>query len=118
MKGCCEPFLVSGHVWSYASQFAAHNSGKNALGRFRTGKQREQVHLCRVELTATVSLPEFMNFKLFGKTILVVNVKFELFRAIHSASENMKWVMPVNSHVPSQNKCLGDHCLTAIGLDL
>ena len=25
------------------------------------------------------SLPEFMNFKLFGKTILVVNVKFGLF---------------------------------------
>ena len=25
------------------------------------------------------SLPEFMNFKLFGKTILVVNIKFELF---------------------------------------
>ena len=25
------------------------------------------------------SLPEFMNFKLFGKTILVVNRKFELF---------------------------------------
>ena len=24
-------------------------------------------------------LPEFMNFKLFGKTILVVNVKFGLF---------------------------------------
>ena len=33
------------------------------------------------------SLPEFMNFKLFGKTILVVNIKFELFWAIHSASE-------------------------------
>ena len=26
-----------------------------------------------------VSLPEFMNFNLFGKTILVVNVKFGLF---------------------------------------
>ena len=25
------------------------------------------------------SLPEFMNFKLFGKTILVVNLKFRLF---------------------------------------
>ena len=25
------------------------------------------------------SLPEFMNFKLFGKTILVVHLKFELF---------------------------------------
>ena len=24
------------------------------------------------------SLPEFMNLKLFGKTILVVNIKFEL----------------------------------------
>ena len=33
------------------------------------------------------SLPEFMNLKLFGKTILVVNIKFELFWAIHSASE-------------------------------
>ena len=28
-----------------------------------------------------------MNFKLFGKTILVVIIKFELFWAIHSASE-------------------------------
>ena len=26
-----------------------------------------------------VSLPQFMNFKLFGKTILVVNIKFGLF---------------------------------------
>ena len=26
-----------------------------------------------------ISLPEFMNFKLFGKTTLVVNIKFELF---------------------------------------
>ena len=25
------------------------------------------------------SLPDFMNFKLFGKTILVVNIKFRLF---------------------------------------
>ena len=25
------------------------------------------------------ALPEFMNFKLFGKTILVVNIKFGLF---------------------------------------
>ena len=25
------------------------------------------------------SLPEFMNFKLFGKTICVVNIEFELF---------------------------------------
>ena len=29
--------------------------------------------------TNTFSLPEFMNFKLFGKTVLVVNVKFGLF---------------------------------------
>ena len=28
---------------------------------------------------ALSSLPEFMNFKLFGKTILVVNIKFGLF---------------------------------------
>ena len=27
----------------------------------------------------TISLPEFMTFKLFGKTILVVNIKFGLF---------------------------------------
>ena len=36
------------------------------------------------------SLPEFMNFNLFGKTILVVNIEFELFFLfcfIHSASE-------------------------------
>ena len=26
-----------------------------------------------------ISLPEFMNFKLFGKAILVVIIKFELF---------------------------------------
>ena len=30
-------------------------------------------------LLLVVSLPEFMNCKLFGKTILVVNIKFELF---------------------------------------
>ena len=38
-----------------------------------------------------------MNFKLFGKTILVLNLKFGLFRGIHSASEVSKrlaaWVM-------------------------
>ena len=28
-----------------------------------------------------------MNFKLFGKTILVVNIKFDFFWAIHSASD-------------------------------
>ena len=38
------------------------------------------------------SLPEFMNFKLFGKTILVVIIKFELFWAIHSASEASQWI--------------------------
>ena len=31
------------------------------------------------EGTSFGSLSEFMNFKLFGKTILVVNIKFELF---------------------------------------
>ena len=36
------------------------------------------------------SLPEFMNLKLCGKTILVVNTKFGLFWAIHSASEYTK----------------------------
>ena len=35
------------------------------------------------------SLPEFMNFELFGKAILVVNIEFELFWAIHSASEEI-----------------------------
>ena len=36
------------------------------------------------------SLSEFMNFKLFGKTILVVNIKFGyFFGAIHSASEDI-----------------------------
>ena len=34
------------------------------------------------------SLPEFMNFGLFGKTILVANKKFGLFWAIHSAGES------------------------------
>ena len=29
--------------------------------------------------TLRISLPEFMNFKLFGKTILVANIKFGLF---------------------------------------
>ena len=33
------------------------------------------------------SLPEFMNFKLFGNTILVANIKFGLFWAIPSANE-------------------------------
>ena len=33
------------------------------------------------------SLPEFMDFTLFGKTILVVNKKFGLFWRINSGSE-------------------------------
>ena len=33
------------------------------------------------------SLPEFMNFTLFGKTIFGLNLKFDFFWAIHSASE-------------------------------
>ena len=42
------------------------------------------------------SLPEFMNFKLFGKTILVVNIKSGyFFWAIHSASEMMMMMMMV-----------------------
>ena len=32
-----------------------------------------------VPLFRKQTLPEFMNFKLFGKTILVVNLKFRLF---------------------------------------
>ena len=39
------------------------------------------------KLTFLFSLPEFMNSKLFGKTILVVQKKFGLFWAIHSASQ-------------------------------
>ena len=39
------------------------------------------------------SLPEFMHFKLFGKTVLVVNIKVGyFFWAIHSASEFRGWV--------------------------
>ena len=34
------------------------------------------------------TLTEFLNFKLFGNTILVVNIKFGLLWAFHSASEN------------------------------
>ena len=34
-----------------------------------------------------VSLPEFMNFKPFGKTILVVNLKFGLFLGGHPLSQ-------------------------------
>ena len=33
-----------------------------------------------------ISLPEFMNFELFGKTILVVNINFELF-LVHPLSK-------------------------------
>ena len=35
--------------------------------------------LVTLVVTHLHSLPEFMNFKLFGKTILVVNIQFELF---------------------------------------
>ena len=42
-------------------------------------------------------LPEFMDFKLFGKTILVVNIQFGLFFAIHSASELLEnWLLLMN----------------------
>ena len=51
------------------------------------GKCTWKVHLgieCTWEMHSgsfnIYSLPEFMNFKLFGKTILVVNIKFGLFR--------------------------------------
>ena len=57
--------------------FSGPDKGENNTGRLRRGR-------------GIVSLPEFMNFKLFGKTILVVIIKFELFWAIHSASENPK----------------------------
>ena len=41
--------------------------------------------------------PEFMNFNLFGKTILVVNKKFgRFFLAIHSASEVLKSIVEVS----------------------
>ena len=33
-----------------------------------------------------------MNFKLFGKTILIANTKFGLFWAVHSASESRSWM--------------------------
>ena len=46
------------------------------------------------------SLPEFMNLKLFGKTILVVNIEFGFFWAIHSASETF-WIF--NSRVAVLN---------------
>ena len=38
--------------------------------------------------SAGCSLPEFMNFKLFEKTILVVNKSLDFFGAIHSAGED------------------------------
>ena len=38
------------------------------------------------------SLPEFMNFKLFGKTILVVIISLNIFWAIHSASVSRYWM--------------------------
>ena len=35
--------------------------------------------LCFPQAVLFISVPEFTNFKLFGKTILVVNLKFRLF---------------------------------------
>ena len=43
---------------------------------------------------------EFMNFQLFGQTTLVVNLKFELFWAIHSASELEIQRSPIQATVP------------------
>ena len=41
--------------------------------------------------TRDISLPEFMNFKLFGKTILVVNKKFGLFWGHPLSRRDMGW---------------------------
>ena len=53
------------------------------------GASGDGAHVVNVQLGPCQegSLPEFMHFKLFGKTVLVVNRKVRLFWAIHSASE-------------------------------
>ena len=48
---------------------------REKLDRFAGGVHRSPSAL----VPFLVSLPEFMNFKLFGKTILVENKKFGLF---------------------------------------
>ena len=72
----------------------AFNRPKNGVLRFQLGSvfslkrtqgsRRRKVPFGGVWYLAAaqihvVSLPEFMNFKLFGKIILVVNIKFGLF---------------------------------------
>ena len=41
------------------------------------------------------SLPQFLDFKLFGKTILVANIQFEPFWAVHSGSETKSKTKPI-----------------------
>ena len=46
-----------------------------------------KIGLLAVDANANLSLPEFVNLKLLGKTTLVVHTKFGFFWVIHSASE-------------------------------
>ena len=62
------------------------------------------------------SLPEFMNFKLFGKTVLVVKqMCLDFFWAIYSASELQSDPSPKEIHhpKPSRPKCHETHDLKA-----
>ena len=76
-SGSSAPIWLVG-FWSPVAKSGARNwpslnrRGTSNFGQFQFSQEN--------------SLPEFMNFKLFGKTILVA-IKFELFWAIHSASE-------------------------------
>ena len=57
---------------------------------------RESLNSLKKQLLHIFSLFEFMNFELFGmtifQTILVANIKFGFFLAIHSASELIQMV--------------------------
>ena len=74
------------------------------------------------------SLPEFMNFKLFGKTILVGNIQFELFLG-HPLSQRVSmemdsgqvWRNALRSLIPvtfaQQWDAADDRVRRALGID-
>ena len=50
------------------------------LGRLEKGAPDGGIkHICVCLYICIYSLPQLMNFKLFGKTMPVVNIQFELF---------------------------------------
>ena len=90
----------------YSAPLSTHSRSRTTLRSTCPTLRASRTDVHSEKIFVKYSLPEFLNFELFGKTVLVANIKFGLFFwAIHSASENTRdklrdvRYVPVGYHV-------------------